>query len=153
MRIETANRGRNVRCTKPERSTRPVIGPTSACSSHEPRIPGSFCDLTGFQREESLNLGIGFGSLIGGVGAIYLGHSLEGAVAAGSSSVLLFIQRVFYKREDVYRALADAKQKHLEYGDLWLLAIQSIDSIEDSEEKRAQQKKLVKAITQKLKKW
>ena len=42
------------------------------------------------------------------------------------------------------------KNKHLEYGNQWLLVIQSIDSIEDSKERASRQSRLVEVLIQKL---
>ncbi len=93
---------------------------------------------------------VGFSTLIGGLGAVFLGFDLGGAVTAASSSVFLFIHRVFQKREDYYRSLASKKQEYLEYGNQWLLTIQSIDAIKNEEEKLRRQSRMVEVMTQKL---
>jgi len=93
---------------------------------------------------------IGFLILIGGIVTMVWGHLTEGALTAASSILMGFIQRIFQQREDHYRALAMKKNAHLEYGNQWLLAIQTIDSIQDPIKKAARQTKLVQVLTIKL---
>jgi serine/threonine protein kinase len=95
-------------------------------------------------------VGLGFLVLLGGVGAMLLGRIQEGAAAAASTILVYFIQRVFQQREDHYRSLATSKNSHLEYGNHWLLVIQSIDSIEDDNERAKRQSRLVDVLTEKL---
>ncbi|MCP4660930.1 MAG: hypothetical protein GY856_36480 [bacterium] len=93
---------------------------------------------------------VGFSTLIGGITAVFLGYDLGGAVTTACSTILLFIHRVCQKREEYYRALAEKKQRHLEYGNQWLLTIQSIDAMPDSEMKKQRQARLVEVMTEKL---
>jgi len=79
-----------------------------------------------------------------------LGRIPQGAATAASSVIIYFIQRVFQQREDHYRTLATAKNSHLEYGNHWLLVIQSIDSISDPYEREQRQARLVDVLTEKL---
>jgi hypothetical protein len=92
----------------------------------------------------------GFLILLVGVGTMLSGRITQGAATAASTTIVYFIQRVFQQREDHYRSLARAKNAHLEYGNQWLLVIQSIDSIEDPEERARRQAKLVEVLTARL---
>jgi hypothetical protein len=56
--------------------------------------------------------------------------------------LVYFVQHVFHEREDHYCKLAAEKNAHLEYGNQWLLVIQSIDAIEDPEERVRRQTRL-----------
>jgi serine/threonine protein kinase len=95
-----------------------------------------------------------FGLIIVGTGITlaFVGHVAEGAITSASSSVVLFIQRIFAQREDHYRNLASSKHKHLEYGNKWLLSIQTIDSIVDPKLKAEEHTKLAKALLKSLSK-
>jgi hypothetical protein len=95
-------------------------------------------------------VGLGFLVLVGGVVAMLLGHIAEGVATATSTILVYFIQRVFQQREDHYRSLATSKNSHLEYGNHWLLVIQSIDSVEDPKERAKRQSRLVDVLTEKL---
>jgi serine/threonine protein kinase len=95
-------------------------------------------------------VGIGFLALIAGMILLFSGKLAEGAISAISTIIVFFIQKVFQQREDHYRELASTKNSHLEYGNQWLLVIQSIDAIEDTSEKSKQQTRLVKVLTEKL---
>src|SRR5262249_36175447 len=95
-------------------------------------------------------VGLGFLVLLSGVVAMLLGRIQQGAATAASSIIIYFIQRVFQQREDHYRTLATAKNSHLEYGNHWLLVIQSIDSISDPYEREQRQARLVDVLTEKL---
>jgi serine/threonine-protein kinase len=88
--------------------------------------------------------------LTASVVAMLAGYVTEGAVSATSTVLVFFIQRVFQQREDHYRKLAATKNAHLEYGNQWLLVIQSIDSVSDQKEKAKRQAKLVDVLTKKL---
>jgi len=92
----------------------------------------------------------GFLVLLGGVVAMLFGRIAEGAVTAASTILVYFVQRTFQQREDHYRSLARAKNSHLEYGNQWLLVIQSIDAIEDRGERATRQARLVEVLTDKL---
>ncbi len=95
-------------------------------------------------------VGLGFLVLLSGVVAMLFGRITEGVVTAASSGIVYFIQRLFQQREDYYRSLATAKNSHLEYGNHWLLVIQSIDSIENPTERAKRQSRLVAVLTDKL---
>lgn len=88
--------------------------------------------------------------LIGGIATMVLGQLTEGALTTASSLIMGFIQRIFQQREDHYQALAVKKNAHLEYGNQLLLAIQTIDSIQDPIKKAARQAKLVEVLIKKL---
>ena len=70
-----------------------------------------------------------------------------GSITTVSTAFVYFIQKVFQQREDHYRSLASAKQGVLEYGNHWLLVIQSIDAIGDSREREQRQSELVDVLT------
>jgi Cyanobacterial TRADD-N associated 2-Transmembrane domain len=93
---------------------------------------------------------LGFLILLSGVVAMLVGYISEGAATAASTIIIYFIQRVFQQREEYYRTFAKTKNSHLEYGNQWLLVIQSIDSIEDPAERSRRQSRLVEVLTNKL---
>lgn len=93
---------------------------------------------------------LGLAALVSAVVLLFLKQFSSGAVSAISTTFVYFIQRVFQQREDHYRSLAAAKREHLEYGDHWLLVIQSIDAIENPAEKERRQGELVDIMTKKL---
>lgn len=95
-------------------------------------------------------VGLGFLVLLAGIITMLAGRIPEGAATTAATVIVYFIQRVFQQREDHYRTLANSKNSHLEYGNHWLLVIQSIDSMENAEERADRQSKLVDVLTQKL---
>lgn len=88
--------------------------------------------------------------LLGGGIAMLMGFVTQGALTAASAAIVYFIHRVFQQREDYYRGLAASKIKHLQYGNEWLLAIQTIDSIGDPEERAKRRARLVEVLTDRL---
>ena len=93
---------------------------------------------------------LGFLVLCAGVISMISGHISEGVATTASTIIVYFIQRIFQQREDHYRSLAKAKNSHLEYGNQWLLVIQSVDSIQDPSVRIERQAKLVDVLTDKL---
>jgi hypothetical protein len=93
---------------------------------------------------------LGLGALVAGVILLFLKQFAAGSVSMISTTFVYFIQKVFQQREDYYRSLATAKHEHLEYGNHWLLVIQSIDAIESSVERERRQSELVDVLTRKL---
>lgn len=93
---------------------------------------------------------IGILILVVGLIMTFTGMIAQGVLTTASTGIVYFIQRIFQQREDYYRQKAAMKSKHLEYGNHWLIIIQSIDAIEDMSERKKQQSKLVKALTKKL---
>jgi serine/threonine protein kinase len=93
---------------------------------------------------------VGFLTLATGIVMMFVAGLAKGAVTAASTVLVYFIQKVFQQREDHYRKAADEKSSHLEYGNQWLLVIQSVDAIESSEERVKRQARLVDVLTQKL---
>lgn len=93
---------------------------------------------------------LGLAALVSGVILLLLKQFAAGSVSAISTTFVYFIQKVFQQREDHYRSLAAAKHDHLEYGNHWLLVIQSIDSIGNPDEKARRQSELVDVLTRKL---
>ena len=86
---------------------------------------------------------------VGGV-LMFTAGLAQGAVTTVCGTLIYFIQRIFHEREDHYRQQASEKSQHLQYGNQWLLVIQSIDSIEDSTERMRRQSRLVDVLTNKL---
>ncbi|MGH9496132.1 MAG: serine/threonine protein kinase [Candidatus Sulfotelmatobacter sp.] len=95
-------------------------------------------------------VGVGFALLAAGVTLMFVGSVAKGALTASSTVLVYFIQRVFHQREDYYRDSADSKSKHLQYGNQWLLVIQSVDAIEDAPERVKRQTALVDVLTDRL---
>lgn len=95
-------------------------------------------------------VGLGFLVLIAALILLLYGRITQGILTSVSTVLVYFIQRVFQNREDHYRSLAGAKNRHLEYGNQWLLVIQSIDAIEDQGERVRRQARLVDALTKHL---
>ncbi|HEX4809932.1 MAG TPA: serine/threonine-protein kinase [Bryobacteraceae bacterium] len=95
-------------------------------------------------------VGFGFVILALGVVLMFFSDLARGAVTAASTVLIYFIQRVFQQREDAYRKAADEKSRHLQYGNQWLLVIQSIDAIEDTPERVRRQTALVDVLTSHL---
>jgi serine/threonine protein kinase len=93
---------------------------------------------------------VGFIVLAIGVVMMLTTDVKRGAVTSASTVLVYFIQRVFQQREDHYRTAADEKSSHLEYGNQWLLVIQSLDGIQNDEERIKRQARLVDVLTQKL---
>lgn len=93
---------------------------------------------------------IGFGVMAAGMVMLILGRTKEGAATAASSALVYFIQRVFQQREDQYRKAADQKSEHLEYGNRWLLAIQTLDAVEDRGSRANCQARLAYELTRRL---
>jgi hypothetical protein len=92
--------------------------------------------------------------LIAGLTAVFLsegrGTVTKGTVTAAGTVLVYYIQRLFQHREDVYRKAAEEKNNHLEYGNKWLLVIQTVDAIQDSGERRKQQARIAEALTNQL---
>jgi serine/threonine protein kinase len=93
---------------------------------------------------------LAFVTLVWAFALVVRGGIQEGIVISAGSVLLGFIQRVFSSREDHYRSLADQKSRHLEYGNKWLLTIQTIDSIKNPEDRASVQIKLVDMLTKQL---
>lgn len=94
---------------------------------------------------------LGFFVVLAGIIAMLMGLLKEGLITVAAGTTVYFIQKIFHEREDHYRALATQKREHLQYGDQWLLAIQTIDAINDPQQKRRSQARLVQVLTDKLK--
>ncbi len=95
----------------------------------------------------------GFLVLSGGLASMFV-FSAEGrgvvtkaTVTAAAGAMVYYIQRLFQQREDYYRRSAEEKNSHLEYGNKWLLAIQTVDAIEDPLERGHQQTHIARVLT------
>jgi serine/threonine protein kinase len=98
-------------------------------------------------------VGLGFAMLLVGLGVLLFADRTKttaGIVTSLSSALVYFIVRTLQKREDRYRDLRTEKNKTLEYGNDWLLLIQSIDAIRDPNAKMEHQARLVAVLTEKL---
>ena len=109
-----------------------------------------------FQAKFTYKLWVGsviFGLAMLGFGVVlmFLGKLTEGVMTAGTSVIVYFIQRVFQQREDYYRQAAAHKNANLEFGNHWLMIIQSIEAIPDENVRRRRQARLVDVLTHKLK--
>lgn len=93
---------------------------------------------------------IGLMMLVAGTISMLAGYVSNGVAAAAASIVTYFIQKIFQQREDHFRKLAKRKNAHLEYGNYWLLAIQSVDAIEDPEQRVRQQSRLADVLSEQL---
>jgi serine/threonine protein kinase len=95
---------------------------------------------------------IGLLTLTTGVILVFRGKITEGTLGTLIGAVIYFIQRIFQQREDHYREEADAKHKHLEYGNHWLMVIQSIEVVGDPKERTRQYSRLIDALREKIQK-
>lgn len=96
------------------------------------------------------SVSLGLAALTSGVVLLFMGQFRAGSITTISTAFVYFIQKVFQQREDHYRNLAAAKQGVLEYGNHWLLVIQSIDAIGDPRERERRQSELVDVLTRRL---
>jgi len=95
-------------------------------------------------------VGVGFAILMAGLVAVLLGQVAQGVVTASASTVMYFIVRVFQKREDYYRDEKSLKIKYLQYGNDWLLLIQSIEAIPDAAERLEEQHRLAQVLLDRI---
>ncbi|HEX7841543.1 MAG TPA: serine/threonine-protein kinase [Kofleriaceae bacterium] len=96
-------------------------------------------------------VGVGFLILMAGLVAVLLGRVAQGVVTASASTIMYFIVRVFQKREDYYREEKSLKIKYLQYGNDWLLLIQSIEAIPDAAERLEEQHRLARVLLDRIK--
>jgi serine/threonine protein kinase len=96
-------------------------------------------------------VGVGFVILMAGLVAVLLGKVTQGVVTSSASTVMYFIVRVFQKREDYYREEKSLKIKYLQYGNDWLLLIQSIEAIPDAAERLEEQHRLARVLLDRIK--
>ena len=73
---------------------------------------------------------VGFVVFIIGITLLYAGRWQEGAATMVSESIVVFIQKLFKDREDEFRERAAKKNRHVELGNLWNLAAQSLDGLD-----------------------
>jgi serine/threonine protein kinase len=95
-------------------------------------------------------VGVGFVILMAGLVAVLLGAVTQGVVTSSASTVMYFIVRVFQKREDYYRQEKSLKIKYLQYGNDWLLLIQSIEAIPDAAERLEEQHRLARVLLDRI---
>ena len=92
----------------------------------------------------------GFIVLVIGIILLIQGKILGGSISLISEVLIFFIQKIFKIRENDFREKASKKNKHLEIGNMWNLAVQSIDSIMNVEEKKEKLSKLADALIQQV---
>ncbi len=88
----------------------------------------------------------GFIVLVIGIILLFQGKIVEGSISLTSEVLIFFIQKIFKIREDDFRDKASKKNKHLEIGNIWNLAVQSIDGMMNNEEKKEKLSKLIDAL-------
>jgi hypothetical protein len=96
-------------------------------------------------------VGVGFLILMTGLVAVLFGRVTQGVVTSSASTVMYFIVRVFQKREDYYRQEKSVKMKYLQYGNDWLLVIQSIEAIPDPADRLVEQHRLAQVLLDRIK--
>ncbi|HEY0484144.1 MAG TPA: serine/threonine-protein kinase [Kofleriaceae bacterium] len=96
-------------------------------------------------------VGVGFLILMAGLVAVLLGRVTQGVVTSSASTVMYFIVRIFQKREDYYREQKSLKIKYLQYGNDWLLLIQSIEAIPDAADRLEEQRRLARVLLDRIK--
>ncbi|MEY2521255.1 MAG: eukaryotic-like serine/threonine-protein kinase [Verrucomicrobiota bacterium] len=74
---------------------------------------------------------VAFSVLVVGVVLLYQGSTTNGVITLAADTLVLFIQKIFKQREDYYREQANKKHTHLQMGNAWTLAVQSVDGISD----------------------
>ena len=95
-------------------------------------------------------VGVGFLILLAGLVAVLIGQVAQGVVTSSASTMMYFIVRVFQKREDYYRQEKSLKIKYLQYGNDWLLLIQSIEAIPDAAERLEEQHRLARVLLERI---
>lgn len=96
-------------------------------------------------------VGVGFLILMLGIIVVLSGRVTEGAVTSSASAMMYFIVRVFQQREDYYRDQLQLKWKYLQYGNDWLLLVQSIEGIPDGAERLEEQRRLTRVLLDRIK--
>jgi serine/threonine protein kinase len=96
-------------------------------------------------------VGVGFAILLAGLLAVLAGRVTQGVVTSSASTMVYFIVRVFQKREDYYREQKATKMKYLQYGNDWLLLIQSIEAIPDAADRLEEQRRLSRVLLERIK--
>jgi len=91
-----------------------------------------------------------FAVLVVGIVFLYTEHILAGSITIAADAIVLFIQRVFKSRENYYRMEADRMKPHLEIGNLWNLAVQSVDGLADPAHKQQKLSEIIDALTYRL---
>jgi hypothetical protein len=93
---------------------------------------------------------VAFAALVSGIVTMFIRPDMSAAVTTASSVLLFFIQKIFQERENDYRTRADKKSLLLEYGNKWLLAMQTIDAMPESDAKRERQARAAEILTEGL---
>jgi hypothetical protein len=96
-------------------------------------------------------VGVGFAILLAGLLAVLLGSVTQGVVTSSASTMVYFIVRVFQRREDYYREQKATKMKYLQYGNDWLLLVQSIEAIPDAADRLEEQRRLSRVLLERIK--
>jgi hypothetical protein len=96
-------------------------------------------------------VGVGFAVLLGGLLAVLFGNVTQGVVTSAASTMIYFIVRIFQRREDYYREEKAIKMRYLQYGNDWLLLIQSIEAIPDPADRLEEQRRLARVLLDRIK--
>jgi hypothetical protein len=73
------------------------------------------------------------------------------AIHRSIESEVAIIVRIFQQREDYYREQKTLKTKYLQYGNDWLLLIQSIEAIPDGADRIDEQRRLARVLLDRIK--
>lgn len=92
---------------------------------------------------------VGFVVFVFGIALLYMGKWQEGGATLVSESIVIFIQKLFKDREDEFRERAAKKNRHVELGNLWNLAAQSLDGL-DAATRREKLGRLTDAIIEQV---
>jgi serine/threonine protein kinase len=96
-------------------------------------------------------VGVGFLILVLGIVVVLLGQVTQGVVTSSTSALIYFIVRIFQQREDYYREQKSLKTKYLQYGNDWLLVIQSIEAIPEGADRIEEQRRLARVLLDRIK--
>jgi serine/threonine protein kinase len=96
-------------------------------------------------------VGVGFVILALGIAVVLFGRVTQGVVTSSTSALVYFIVRIFQQREDYYREQKTLKTKYLQYGNDWLLLIQSIEAIPDGADRIDEQRRLARVLLDRIK--
>lgn len=96
-------------------------------------------------------VGVGFVILALGIAVVLLGRVTQGVVTSSTSALIYFIVRIFQQREDYYREQKSLKTRYLQYGNDWLLLIQSIEAIPDGADRIEEQRRLARVLLDRIK--
>ncbi len=88
----------------------------------------------------------GFAVILIGAVLLIAGKTTSGAVSAGSSVMLFFVQRAIADRERVLKKEVEEKRSHLRAGEQWLRVMQAIEAIEEPQMREARKGRLIDVL-------